>query len=98
MTVRTVGIRELKNRLSHYVAEVRRGQIVLVTDRATVVAELRPPARGRLMGLEPGLERMAERGELAEGLAHDPSLYERLGPCGPPHLAARLIGEERGGQ
>ena len=38
----TVGIRELKARLSAYVRKVRDGQTVYVTDRGEVVAELRP--------------------------------------------------------
>jgi antitoxin (DNA-binding transcriptional repressor) of toxin-antitoxin stability system len=42
-TLKTVGVKELKNRLSEYLREVRRGTRVLVTDRSTVVAELRPP-------------------------------------------------------
>jgi prevent-host-death family protein len=39
----TVGIRELKNRLSAYVRKVEAGDVVLVTDRGRVVAELVPP-------------------------------------------------------
>ena len=42
-TVITVGVKELKNRLSEYLRDVRRGTRVLVTDRSTVVAELRQP-------------------------------------------------------
>jgi antitoxin (DNA-binding transcriptional repressor) of toxin-antitoxin stability system len=38
-----VGIKELKNNLSAYVREVRRGAHILVTDRADVVAEIREP-------------------------------------------------------
>jgi len=37
----TVGTKDLKNRLSHYLRQVRAGQIVRVTDRGKVVAELR---------------------------------------------------------
>lgn len=36
-----VGTKELKNRLSHYLRLVRDGEIVRVTDRGNVVAELR---------------------------------------------------------
>ncbi len=39
----TIGIRELKNRLSKYVRKVEAGEVVIVTDRGTVVAELVPP-------------------------------------------------------
>lgn len=37
-----VGSRELKTRLGHYLARVRRGETILVTDRHEPVAELRP--------------------------------------------------------
>jgi antitoxin (DNA-binding transcriptional repressor) of toxin-antitoxin stability system len=47
--MRTVGLKVLKNRLSEYVRIANRGETVLVTDRETVVAELRPPeGRGPL--------------------------------------------------
>jgi antitoxin (DNA-binding transcriptional repressor) of toxin-antitoxin stability system len=36
-----VGTKELKNRLSHYVRRVRAGEVVEITDRGTVVAEIR---------------------------------------------------------
>jgi prevent-host-death family protein len=42
-----VGIRELKARLSHYLREVVRGEIVLVTDRGRVAAEIRAPGSVR---------------------------------------------------
>ena len=41
--MKTVGLRELKNRLAAYIREVRAGEGVLVTDRGEVVAELVPP-------------------------------------------------------
>ncbi len=37
-----VGSRELKTRLGTYLARVRQGETILVTDRGTPVAELRP--------------------------------------------------------
>lgn len=41
--LKTVGVRELKNKLSAYLREVRTGVRILVSDRDTVVAELREP-------------------------------------------------------
>jgi antitoxin (DNA-binding transcriptional repressor) of toxin-antitoxin stability system len=41
--MKTAGIRDLKARLSGYLRDVARGDVVLVTDRGRVVAELRPP-------------------------------------------------------
>jgi len=47
--MRTVGLKVLKNRLSEYIRLAQSGEIVLVTDRDRVVAELRPPqGRGPL--------------------------------------------------
>jgi len=40
----TVGIRELKNRLSHYLQRVREGEKIAVTDRGAVIAYLFPAA------------------------------------------------------
>jgi prevent-host-death family protein len=38
-----IGTRELKNRLSHYLRQVREsGEPIYVTDRGEIVAELRP--------------------------------------------------------
>lgn len=40
--MQTVGIKELKNNLSAYVRAAEAGEIVLVTDRGRVVAQLMP--------------------------------------------------------
>jgi prevent-host-death family protein len=40
--MKTAGVRELKAHLSGYLRDVERGEVVLVTDRGRVVAELRP--------------------------------------------------------
>ncbi len=37
--MKAVAVKELKNRLSSYLREVRNGEVVLVTDRGQVVAE-----------------------------------------------------------
>lgn len=42
----TVGIRELKDNLSHFVRRVEAGERVTVTANGRVVAELVPPAAG----------------------------------------------------
>ena len=42
-----VGTKDLKNRLSEHLRRVRRGAVLHVTDRGTVVAELRPVYGGR---------------------------------------------------
>ena len=45
--MRSVGIKILKNKLSEYIRIAARGEIVLVTDRDRVVAELGPPSPTR---------------------------------------------------
>lgn len=45
--MRAVGIRELKDRLSEYLKVAASGEVVLVTDRDRVVAELSPPGASR---------------------------------------------------
>jgi antitoxin (DNA-binding transcriptional repressor) of toxin-antitoxin stability system len=45
--MRAVGIKTLKDKLSEYVRLASSGEVVLVTDRDRVVAELVPPAPGR---------------------------------------------------
>jgi antitoxin (DNA-binding transcriptional repressor) of toxin-antitoxin stability system len=45
--MRVVGLKVLKNRLSEYVRLAANGEIVLVTDRDRVVAELSAPRTGR---------------------------------------------------
>ena len=43
MTMKIAGIRELKARLSAYIHHVQAGEVVLVTDRGRIVAEMCPP-------------------------------------------------------
>jgi antitoxin (DNA-binding transcriptional repressor) of toxin-antitoxin stability system len=43
--MQSVGIRELKNRLSAFLRQVRSGESVLVTDRGEVIAEISPPGQ-----------------------------------------------------
>ena len=42
-TLKTVGVKNLKNNLSAYLRDVQRGVRVLITDRDRIVAELREP-------------------------------------------------------
>lgn len=46
LSMRVVGLKVLKNRLSEYVRAAAAGERVLVTDRDRVVAELVPPQAG----------------------------------------------------
>ena len=79
MTVRSVSIKELKNRLSEYVRLAACGETVLVTDRDRVVAELSPPRAGRSPVLED-----AFLAELVRDGILTPPVTRRTGP--PPKL------------
>jgi prevent-host-death family protein len=94
----TIGIRELKSRLSEIVRAVRGGAHVLVTDRGTVVAELVPPGVRRSdPAVPPGLARLADRGVARIGAPNDPALYAALPPLSKRSQSiARLLDEERG--
>lgn len=91
----TVGIRELKNKLSAYIRLVRRGERVLVTDRGQVVAELRPP-EVESDHVSPGLRDLERRGLVRIGKPNRPGIYRRFGRIAPDGTAARLIDEDRG--
>ena len=41
--LKTVGVKELKNNLSAYIREVKRGARIFVSDRSVIVAELHEP-------------------------------------------------------
>ena len=45
--MRAIGLKVLKNKLSEYVRLAAGGEVVLITDRDRVVAEIVPPAIGR---------------------------------------------------
>ena len=66
--MRAIGLKVLKNKLSEYVRLAAGGEVVLITDRDRVVAEIVPPAIGRSL--------MVDDAELAEAV--------RLGWLTPP--------------
>jgi prevent-host-death family protein len=94
--MKTVGVRELKNRLSEYIRRVRAGEGVLVTDRGEVVAELTPPGQGVESSLPPAVLALARRGLLTPGAPGDASLYPPLPRRRRRRTAAQLLDDERG--
>ena len=73
--MRAVAVKELKNRLSQSLREVAAGEVVLVTDRGKVIAELRRPLTGARLDFEQSLEPLVAQGLLAPGLPQDPRAY-----------------------
>jgi len=95
--MKVVGIRELKNRLSEYIREVRAGEDLLVSDRGEVVAELTRPRRQALdPAIPPGLAELARKGLATLGAPNDPELYPDLPAVVPAGTVERLLDEERG--
>ena len=95
--IRTVGIRELKNNLSAWLREVRRGVRVLVSDRDAVVAELHEPTATYATGefSDPVLA-----GWIREGTLVPPARPKRPLPESPVRLpegsAMALLEQDRG--
>jgi antitoxin (DNA-binding transcriptional repressor) of toxin-antitoxin stability system len=94
--MKTVGIRELKNRLSEYLQMVRRGEEILVTDRGQLVAEIREPGRSPTATPYPALAAFARGGGARLGAQNHADLYPPLEPLLPPGEAERLLDLERG--
>ena len=97
--MQTVGVRDLKNKLSEYLRRVRLGEGVLVTDRGEVVAELLPPGQGQGDPSVPaGLKSLAKRGLLTLGAPAGTDLYPALRrkPGGRRQSVSQLLDEERG--
>jgi antitoxin (DNA-binding transcriptional repressor) of toxin-antitoxin stability system len=94
--MRTVGVRELKNRLSQYLRAVRAGEQLLVTDRGEVIAELRPPGPVPAAVSRGGLLELARRGDARLGTANAPEAYPELPAAATQGTSARLLDAERG--
>ena len=93
----TVGIRELKSRLSFYVRRVRRGGVVRVTDRGEVVAELRQPAPEEEVPPElAGLAELAKRGIVRLGKSNKGVKYPLPPWSFPDGTAKELLDFVRG--
>ena len=65
----TVGVRELKNRLTHYLRQAKEGEEIVVTQRGKPVALIQPISAGATaLGLEAKLAKLA-----ADGLVRLPT-------------------------
>jgi antitoxin (DNA-binding transcriptional repressor) of toxin-antitoxin stability system len=99
---KTAGIRDLKNNLSRYLRRLAPGQVLAITDRGRIVAELRAHGGEWESGpmIADGYARLVRSGvirratETGDPLIHWPSTRElKL----PPGTAASLVDEDRGG-
>lgn len=88
----TVGIRVLKMRLSEYVNRIRRGEVVVVTDRGKPVARLEPldPA-----GTAAWRERAEQWGVTWQGGKPRGIPLDAAPVLGPEQALARAVEEDR---
>ena len=87
--MKVAGIRDLKSRLSHYLRLVGNGDVVLVTDRGAVVAQLGPAPQFVPSGGESESEallRLARLGRTRLGTGKLPGAA-----CGPMPAPRRLV-------
>ena len=94
--IKAVGVRDLKNRLSSHLREVKGGHRLLVTERGVVIAELCPPAVENVgREVSSAIDDWGNAGRLVPPRAARAPL-----PASPVHLAEgtakRLLDEERG--
>jgi prevent-host-death family protein len=92
--MRTVGSRELKNRLGRYLGLVGKGETIIVTDRGKPVARLVPPSPNQAgpVGLEEVLQQLEAEGHLRRGTRP----FKRIKPIrikGKP--ASQIVLEDR---
>jgi prevent-host-death family protein len=90
----TVGSRELKNRLGRYLALVRNGETLIITDRGKPVARILPPSlrEESELDMEEILQQLEAEGHLRRGTGRFKS-FEPIHKKGKP--ASRIILEER---
>lgn len=91
----SVGVREAKNNLSKYLRVVEQGEVVLITDRGRVVAQLQAPTVGGPAHFreQEALYRLARVGRLrvARGLPPSAHPVEALpAPSAPIDLKTEL--------
>lgn len=92
--MKTVGSRELKNRLGRYLGMVGRGETIIVTDRGKPVARILPPIppSPNTVGTEEILAQLEAEGHLRRGTGR----FKKIRPIrvkGKP--MSRMILEDR---
>jgi hypothetical protein len=96
--MRYVEIHDLHAHLSEYLQNIREGEVILVTDRGEIVAELHPPSiGGELEAKYPGLVKMVRQGLVRLPVQpKDLGTYPHFQQVAPSGTAARLLDEDRG--
>jgi len=93
-------ISELKNRLSYYLARVRRGESILVLDRDQVIARIEPAGgvRSRSTDHSGWLDDLERRGVVRRGDGHLPRGWLERRPKIDANLVRALLKEREEGR
>ena len=99
MSLRTVNIRALKDQLSAYLRDVAHGDVLLVTDRGRVVAEIRQPTMNAhaVDSAAHREQRLVDAGLLRPGLSNTKDAYGRPGVRLADAAIDEALGWTRGG-
>jgi len=95
-----VKVSELKNRLSHYLRLVRRGETVLVSDRDQVIARIEPAGDKAFTGTDDAgwLDELERRGIVRRGAGKLPRGWLGRRPAVTADLVGALLEERRDGR
>lgn len=88
-TVETIGVRQLRQDASRWLARVRAGEVIIITDRGRPVAQLAP------LSAAAGYEALLAAGDISPGSGRSPaaalaSLDTDLPPDRGPSVSAAL--------
>lgn len=90
----TVGVKELKNRLTHYLRRTKQGEEVVVTERGKPIAVIQPiQSAPSAVSLEARLARLAAQGLITLPTRRPRGRLRRIRVPGPP--ISRMILEDR---
>ncbi len=93
--IKTVGIKALKDQLSAYLRDVRAGDIILITDRSQVIAELHQPSSIKKISKSESIqEEWVHTGKLIQSK----SVKQKIQPTPvslPDGTAGKLIDQDR---
>ena len=87
----TVGIKELKNRLTQYLRRTKQGEEVIITERGKPIALIQPiQSAERAVSLEARLARLADQGFLTLP-THKPLKRVRLAKVSGPPISKTIL-------